>query len=339
MSKQKKLVVGVVGVWNFGKYRRDRMKAAGVFEVVALCDRNQENLNKAMAEEPGATAYTDFNAMLNHPGLEAIVVSTGADSHAPFGIAAMKKGLHVFIEKPLCTSMKEVEELRKMQKKTGLVVGCGHNDCSKSRMMLLAKQYMEKGKLGVVTAFEENSSHSGGLEIKPGDWRGLKDKNPGGMLFQCGCHALHALRYLFGEVTEVMSMMRYDANPNTQTADAANVLLRYKSGLVGTLNCYHTTAYCHELRIFGTKGNLYFDTQTKRGWFQPRYRGPVEPREELQLPEAQPYWLEGNVLSWYNGIRKGTPVYPSLEDGIAAVQAVFAAEESSKTKKAVAISG
>jgi predicted dehydrogenase len=157
------------------------------------------------------------------------------------------------------------------------------------------------------------------------------------MLFQCGCHALHGMRYLFGDVTEVMGMMRYDAHPDTQTADAANVLLRYTSGLVGTLNCYHTTAYIHEFRILGTKGNLYFDTQAKRGWFQPRYRGPVEPREELTMPETPPRALEGNVLSWYEGIRKGTPVYPSLEDGIAAVRAVFAAEESSKTGKLVKI--
>ncbi|MCL1857337.1 MAG: Gfo/Idh/MocA family oxidoreductase, partial [Kiritimatiellaeota bacterium] len=280
---------------------------------------------------------TDFNAMLDHPGLEAIVVSTGADSHAPFAIAAMKKGYHVFVEKPLCTSVAEALELRKVAKETGRVFGMGHNDHSKSSMFLLAKQYMEEGKLGVVTAVEENTSHSGGLEIKPGDWRGLADKNPGGMLFQCGCHALHGLRFLFGDVTDVMAMMRYDANPNTQTADAANVLLRYKSGLVGTLNSYHTTAYCHELRIFGTKGNLYFDTQTNRGWFQPRYRGPVEPREELTIPPAPPHALEGNVLSWYDGIRKGTPVYPSLEDGIAAIQVVFAAEESAKTGKMVAI--
>jgi len=155
------------------------------------------------------------------------------------------------------------------------------------------------------------------------------------MLFQCGCHALHALRYLFGDVAEVMGMMRYDANPNTQTADAANVLLRYTSGLVGTLNCYHTTAYFHEMRIFGTHGNLYLNTNTREAVFQLRRRNVAEPREAVTLPASPPSAGEGNLLSWYDGIRKGTPVYPSLEDGIAAVQVVFAAEESAKTGKVV----
>ena len=336
MSENKKLVVGMVGIMNFGGYRRARMKDAGVFQVAAVCDRNEEFLKKA-AEEEGATAYTDFNAMLDHPGLEGIVISTGADSHAPFAIAAMRKGYHVFVEKPLCTSVAETAELLKVRDETKRIFGMGHNDESKSRTQALIKQYIDEGRLGTVTAIECNSSHSGGLEIKPGDWRGLADKNPGGMLFQCGCHALHSMRYLFGDVVEVSAMMRYDANPVTQTADAANVLLRYKSGLVGTLNCYHTTAYCHEYRIFGTKGNLYFDTQAGRGWFQQRLRGPIESREEVTFSEKDPTAAIGNVLSWYDGIRKGTPVYPSLEDGVAAVKVIFAAEESTKTGKTIKI--
>jgi len=153
------------------------------------------------------------------------------------------------------------------------------------------------------------------------------------MLFQCGCHALHALNYLFGPVSAVSAMMRYDANPNTETADAANVLLRFKSGLVGTLNCYHITGYCHEIRIFGTKGNLYLDTHKNLAWFQPRLRGPEEVREPVPVPAANPADLHANLTSWYNAVRGGPPPYPGLEDGIAAVLPIFAANESARTGK------
>jgi len=309
------------------------MREAGVFQVAAVCDRDRTFLDRATKEED-ATGYTDFDAMLAHPGLEALVVSTGADSHARFAMAAMTKGLHVFVEKPVCASVAEAEALCKMQKETGAIFGMGHGDCTQNPQLTLAKRYIDDGKLGVVTAIEDNSSHSGGLEIKPGDWRGLADRNPGGMLFQCGVHALHSMRFLFGDIVEVMAMMRYDANPNTQTADAANVLLRYRSGVVGTLNCYHTTAYFHEMRIFGTKGNLYFDSNSGQSWFQPRYANKEEPRENLNTSKVKAA-VDGSLMSWFNGIRKGTPLYPSLEDGIAAVKVVFAAEESSKTGKMV----
>ncbi len=336
MSKKNKLVVGQVGVANFGAYRRRQMKAAGCFDLVAVCDRNAEWLSAA-AKEEGAKPYDDFEKMLSHPGLEGVVISTGADSHARFSIAAMERGLHVFVEKPLCCSVKEVEALRSAQKRTKRVVALGHNHCASDSLLNLAKKFIESGRLGTVVAFEENSSHSGGLEIKPGDWRGLADRNPGGMLFQCGCHALHALAYLFGPADEVQAMMRYDANPNTQTADAANVLLHCRSGLVGTLNCYHVTAYCHELRIFGTKGNLYFDTHNRRACFQPRKRGEVEERTPVKVPASPKTHLYGNLLSWFDGIRKGAEVYPGLEDGITAVLPIFAAEESAKSGRKISI--
>ena len=102
---------------------------------------------------------------------------------------------------------------------------------------------------------------------------------------------------------------------------------------IGTLNCYHVTAYCHELRIFGTKGNLYLDTHKNLAWFQPRQRNAVEEREPVAVPPASPEHAHANVLSWYHGIRQGTPVYPGLEDGIAAVLPVFAAEQSAREKR------
>jgi UDP-N-acetylglucosamine 3-dehydrogenase len=327
-----KLKVGMIGIWNFGTYRRKQMRAAGVFDIIALCDQNPEWLAAASAEEGGAKTYTDFDAMLRHPGLEAVVVSTGGNTHAMFAIAAMRAGLHVFIEKPLCPSLAECEELRRVQRETGRVVGLGHNHCRSNGLLRLAKEYVESGKLGTVVAYEENSSHSGGLEIKPGDWRGLADRNPGGMLFQCGVHALHGLNYLFGPVTAVQAMMRYDANPVTQTADAANVLLRHPSGLVGTLNCYHVTAYCHELRIFGTKGNLYLDTHKNLAWFQPRKRNEVEDREPVPVPASEAGHDYANVAEWFRAIRDGVPNYPNLEDGIQAVFPVFAAETAAKER-------
>ncbi len=331
-----KLVVGMIGVGGFGGHRRQQMRASGNFQLIAVCDQNAGTLAAVAAEEQAAP-YVDFEAMLCHPGLEAVVISTGADTHARFAIAAMRKGLHVFVEKPLCCSVEEVASLRQVARETGKIVGVGHKHCASEPLLLLAKQYMDEGRLGTVVAFEDNSSHSGGLVIKPGDWRGLADRNPGGMLFQCGVHELNSLAFLFGPAQSVQAMMRYDANPNTETADAANVLLRYASGLIGTLNCYHVTAYIHELRIFGTKGNLYFNTFNHLGWFQPRKQNEVEERESLVIPPAAATHEYGNLQSWFEGIRQGTPVSPGLEDGINAVVPVFAAERAQREKREIEI--
>jgi predicted dehydrogenase len=331
------VTVGMIGLGGWGACRRGLMRQSGAFRIAAVCDRNAEVLGKA-AEEENAAPYTDYETLFGHPGLEGVVISTGADSHADFAIRAMRRGLHVFIEKPLCCSVAEIRALRDAQRATGRVVGVGHGHCPSDMMLALARDYIDSGRLGTVVAFEENSSHSGGLEIKPGEWRGRRANNPGGMLFQCGVHALHDLSYLFGPVEDLQALMRYDANRNTETADAAMVLMRMRSGVVGTLNCYHVTAYCHERRIFGTAGNLYFDTHRGLAWFQKRLRGPVEEREPVLIPAGNPAGAYANLLSWRDGIRKGSPVYPGLEDGINAVLPVFAAEAAEREGNRVVLS-
>ncbi|HEY8667217.1 MAG TPA: Gfo/Idh/MocA family oxidoreductase [Tepidisphaeraceae bacterium] len=264
------------------------------------------------------------------------MISTGADSHAALAIAAMRAGLHVFIEKPLCTSVAEVRALRQAQRETKAVVGVGHAHLPAHPLMMVAQRYIAEGKLGTVVCYEENVSHSGGLVLKPGDWRGLPSKNPGGMLFQCGVHSFHFLSHLFGPVEAVSAMMRYDANPRTQTADAANVLCRHQNGMIGTINAYHTTAFFYEFRIFGTDGNLYFDTHLNKAWYQRRLAKMPEPRVTVEVPTS-PGETYAGLVNWYNAIHGRGEPSPSLDDGVRAVLPVFAAERAAMEKREVSI--
>lgn len=56
-------------------------------------------------EPHGVTLYTDYDAMIAQPGLDAVVIGTATSVHAEEAIKAMEKGLHVLCEKPLSTSV------------------------------------------------------------------------------------------------------------------------------------------------------------------------------------------------------------------------------------------
>ena len=336
-TQQKPMVVGMIGVGGFGGYRRARMRESGLFRLAACYDRNPENL-KLACQQDSAKPCASIDELLATPGLEGMVISTGVDSHADLAIRAMRANLHVFVEKPLCGRPEEIPQMIAVRNQTKRIFASGHSHHGTDAVYRLARQYIDEGKLGTLACYEENTSHSGGLEIHPGDWRGLRERNPGGMLLQCGVHSLHRLVHLFGPVEQVMCMMRYDANPNTQTADVANVLLRHPGGLLGTLNAYHVTAYIHEFRLFGTKGTLYFDTHHCRVWFQERRRNETEERVEVPLPKPDPEHAFSNLANWYRAVRQGTAPAPSLEDGIEAVLPVFAAEVSSEQGRIVALS-
>lgn len=330
MSSTKKMRVGMVGVGGFGNYRRARMRDCGLFELVAAYDYNPQAL-ELCRQEDGASPAGSYEELLDTPGIEAMVISTGGKFHAEQALQAMEHGLHVFVEKPLCATPEETTALLEMQRKTGVVAGVGHNDHAHDARSVTMKRMMAAGDFGTVATFEKTTAHSGGLEIKPGDWRGDPDKNPGGMLFQCGCHAAHELMFYFGPIKSVSCLMRYDVH-TTQTADVAHCLLEFESGMCGTLSAYHVTPYRHTLSIFGTKMNLYVDNLAygDPDYMAVQYRknGEMEPHVPFSFSgESDPC---GNLRSFYTAVREGGEPYPSLLDGARAVAVVFAAEEAAK---------
>jgi predicted dehydrogenase len=291
------------------------------------------------AHEDGAKPCRSYEELLDTPDLEAVVISTGAKFHAEQALAAMERGLHVFIEKPLCSTPDEVQALLQAQEKYSVVAGVGHNDHAHDAISLTIKNKIDSGELGAIASIEKTTAHNGGLHIKPGEWRGDPAKNPGGMLFQCGVHALHELMFYFGPVAKVSAMMRYDVH-TTQTADVAVCNLQFASGLIGTLCAYHVTPYRHTFNVFGTKANLYreelfFQEGTKLWQQTTRLVSAEEPRVPVEI--AGETDTCGNLRSWHNAIRTGSTLYPSLLDGARAVMVVFAAEESARTDRVVRV--
>ena len=336
--KQKQMRVAMVGVGGFGGRRRELMRETGLFKLVAAYDLNQEALRHCQ-EQDGAEPVDSFDELLKFPGIAAMIVSTGGKFHAEQVIRAAECGLHVFVEKPLCSTPAEVRAILKAQKKTGVVIGMGHNDHAHDAVSATISKLIKTGKLGKIATFEKTTAHNGGFHIQPGDWRGDPKKNPGGMLFQCGCHALHELMFYFGPIKKVFSLMRYDVH-TTQTADVALCSLEFESGLIGTLNAYHVTPYRHSLNLFGTKANLYreelfFDEGTKMWRQVTHWDGKKEPKEPVAI--AGKTDLCGNLRSFYAAVTRGGTPYPSVLDGARAVMAVFAAEESAKQGRPVTI--
>jgi len=342
MAETRVLNIVQVGVGHFGGYRRARLRETGLFKLVAAYDINPEALAQCEKQD-GARPVASYKALLEVPGIEAVVISTGAKFHAEQALAAMERGLHVFVEKPLCATREEMRTLLAAQKRTGRVVVVGHNDHRHDAIASLTKRMIDDGTLGRLAFFEKTTGHHGGFCIKPGDWRGDPEKNPGGMLFQCGVHGFHELMFYFGPIRRVTSTMRYDVH-TTGTADVALCQLEFASGLIGTLNAFHVSPYRHYFYLYGTTTNLYreslyFDEGTKLYTQTFSEDGAKEPWVPVAIPAGS--GNKGgsdpcsNVRAFYEAIVNGCAPCPSIEDGARAVAVVFAAEESAKTCRPV----
>ncbi|MGL5098247.1 MAG: Gfo/Idh/MocA family protein, partial [Planctomycetia bacterium] len=104
-----RLNVGVVGVGGFGAVS---LAAVAQENVVALCDVDLTHLGDARRVFPKAAVYQDFRRLMEHRGLDAVVVATPDHTHAVVAVMALRMGLHVYCEAPLAHTVHEAKVLR-----------------------------------------------------------------------------------------------------------------------------------------------------------------------------------------------------------------------------------
>lgn len=107
-----KLNVAGIGIGSRGGADVDEVAGLG-HNIVALCDVDENYAAKEFAKYPNAKRFTDYRAMLDKMGneIEGVIIGTPDHTHALIAMEAMRRGKHVYCEKPLAHSVEEVRKL------------------------------------------------------------------------------------------------------------------------------------------------------------------------------------------------------------------------------------
>lgn len=100
----KKLKIAAAGLGRMGKrHALNFLNCTPRAELVAAFSPDPEEIQwaKIHLEPYSVTLYTDYDQMIQQPGLEAVVIGTATSVHAEESIKAMERDLHVLCEKPL----------------------------------------------------------------------------------------------------------------------------------------------------------------------------------------------------------------------------------------------
>ncbi|MEO6730806.1 MAG: Gfo/Idh/MocA family oxidoreductase [Ferruginibacter sp.] len=128
MASQDKLKLAILGTgwWGTDLLLANAL-ASGQFEIVGLCDVNSVSLNRAAdavvksgAKKPAL--FSSYKEMYEIPGLQAVAIATPTHWHALQFIDACKKGLHVFLEKPISYDIREGQAMLQAHRKAKNVV-------------------------------------------------------------------------------------------------------------------------------------------------------------------------------------------------------------------------
>jgi len=116
-----------IGVGGQGAYDLDCINQSGKVKVYALCDIDEETLNKAAQRYPEARLYRDWREMFEKEAgnIDSVNVSTPDHMHAPAAMTAIRNNIHVYCEKPLTHEVYEARRLTLAARKHGVATQMG----------------------------------------------------------------------------------------------------------------------------------------------------------------------------------------------------------------------
>ena len=277
--KNNKLKVGIVGYGVVGQRRRLFIDMNSNLETVAVCDVRFKkdgsmidgaNLNytydlleNQSHKEPlrGKTNnevhfFNNFNDLLSNITLDILFVSVPNYFAPEVTIAGLKKGLHVFCEKPpgrTVEDIKKVIEIEKRNPHLKLKYGFNHRYHGSIKK---TKRIIDSNELGNIINFRGVYGKSSIVQFQKGQWRSIEKYSGGGILLDQGVHMLDMFRYFCGDFEEVKSFIsnKYWGH---DVEDNAYAIMRDKYGRVAMIHSSATQwQHSFKLEITFEKGYL-----------------------------------------------------------------------------------
>jgi len=335
---------GGMGCRHIRGLQKLREIGAQSWDLVAVCDVVPENATRAadlaeslLGKRPEMlSSVDDLAGVSNH--LDAAIVTTSPDLHAPVGAAAFELGLHVMVEKPIALTVKQGASLIEAANRAQRTLAVAEN-YRRDPVNRFAKALLDCGVLGSIHLFVQASSGSGEkVIITP--WR--HRKRSGGIVVDMGIHYADLMEYFVGPVRQVfgfnatVDQQRVDESGRWHDADAEDLsvgVAQFENGAIGNwlINLAGRGDPLFSRTVYGASGTLSIphDRSGRSLELTVRQNGRdvrIDPEDQLGLvPE---FALDEVAAALFGGERLSSYhlEYPDIDANLLAIeQADFAA--------------
>jgi predicted dehydrogenase len=347
------LRVAVAGVGSFSQ----RVLIPGLVqcpeaEVVALFGPTPAKTQQIAAQHGIPRVFSEYEPMLDEAGAEAVVVATPNDVHHPMTMAALRRGLAVFSEKPLGTTLEQAEEMAAAARAAGVptAVNFTYRSTNGTRHV---EHLLRQGCIGELFHFSITFWQNIRADPSvPLGYRMLRERG-GGALLDIGVHMIDLLRWWFGELDAVCGVIR-TAIPERPTPeggrgavtadDTASFVVRLASGVAGTVQVSQVAIGRQNYRrfeAFGSEGSVAMEEDRT---FGPEVRlagagetaftvQPIPDELNVAFDDFPRFHLSRVVAA----LRGDAGDWPTFEDGLVAQRAVAAVEMSLQSGRWVSV--
>lgn len=251
-----------IAIWGAGSWASICMRSIRQIpdlQIIGCYCRNPQN-REAFARDVGCPAADSEDALLNLPGLDAMLIMTPNFLHHEHVLRAAARGLHIFVEKPMANTVTECRSMIEAARLAGVTLFVGHNSRRELRFRRM-KKMLDEGVIGQPVMAEINYTSEAGLEARPAGWRYDTGHTPAVALAQIGIHAIDILHSMFGPPGQLQAWIQNVGMPDG-ILDVCLARLQFPRNLSATFLNAYSVPRIRRLSLMGTGGNLVSDVET-----------------------------------------------------------------------------
>ena len=330
-----RLRIGVIGLGWFGEIHCEAIIGVPNLELAALCTRTESRLAELAKKFGVKKTFTDYRKLLADPEIDAVSIVTMWDQHTDPAVASLEAGKHVFLEKPITSTVADAQKVIAASKRAKGILQIGHI-CRFNPRYRAAKEAIAAGRIGRIVSLASRRNI-------PAAWTPTILEKIGPIVGD----AIHDtdLMLWFTEDRVVSAYAQTVSVRGLKHPDIGQTMYRFAGGATATLE----TVWCmpektpydidERMNIIGTDGFIQIqDTFPNLG---------IADGNKLHSPDTT-YWpmyegVRGGALkeefSYFANcaLRAEKPKIGTPEDAMAALEATIAAEESARSGKVVKI--
>ncbi len=324
--------IGKISYWHVHAwdYTKQALAHPGT-EIAAVWDESAVRGQEA-ADKLGVRYYASLDEMLNSGNIDAVIVDAPTSMHEEVMLAAARAGKHIFTEKVIAPTLKEVhsilDEIAKYNVTLTVSLPRLNDDYT-----LAIRDILEKGLLGKVTLVRVRLSHNGATaNWLPEHFYSLEQCG-GGALIDLGCHPMYLTRLFLGELPrEVTAHFGYVTGKEVE--DNAVATLATESGGLGVVEAGFVNNHSpFTVEIHGTEGTLMYGTPDAQLLLRTTSGegGAAESWTAQPLPEKR----ESAFEQWVRHIEEGTSAEENVQLAVDLTKLMEASYLSVKERRSV----
>jgi predicted dehydrogenase len=326
-----KVRLGIIGMGNIGKYHADYLlnKRITRCELVAVCDAYTAPLEKYKPLK----IFGDGGELIASGEVDAVIIATPHFQHTTLGIAALERGVHAMVEKPISSHKADAERLIAAHKRFPKIIFAGMFQLRTEPRYLAIQKVIREDLGGIVRVNWINTDwYRTEAYYASSDWRATWRGEGGGVLLNQCLHNLDTLQWLCGMPKRVRGFCQLGRFHQIEVEDNVTAYLEWANGATGSfISSTGEAPGTNRFEIVGTKGTLVlehnrlafarngadmleFSRTATQGFVKPEARN-----EDISIANATvPHAIM--VQNFVNAVLDGEPLIAPGEEGINSVE-------------------